>query len=377
MRKRAMAAVLGVGLGLVAEPASAIPAFARRYGVDCHFCHDIYPKLNAMGQRFKERGFRMEREEAFDIAQWARTVPLSVRGEGYRLLIEEGDDSSFAYFKGISAGNLGERLSYWVDDGVVIREGEDNFGHVKPNNAWARVEIVRGGGLYAKGGRFELDLPFTQTRTPHALPYDIYFANTGSETDGIGVYQQGVEVGGEFRGDVHWSAALVQRRNRGDDVSRFGNVFLRASKRLGRNRIGGFAWFGKSQIDEGPGLAVVDGMYRVGGDANLWLSRLNLYGLYLFGRNDSSFPTAPGQALTFHGGFAQGDYRLSDPLAVTLRFNVVNRQASPSSSRSWQTSLVPGAQVWLVANRLRLSFEYAFQDNGRSDFGAVQADIAF
>ena len=65
--RRVWAVLLGASAFLAAaETASALPAFARRYGVACHFCHDGYPKLNNNGQRFKERGFRMAQEDAFD-----------------------------------------------------------------------------------------------------------------------------------------------------------------------------------------------------------------------------------------------------------------------------------------------------------------------
>ena len=67
------AVVLGgfVIIMAAADTASAIPAFQRRYGVECHFCHDGYPKLNQNGQRFKERGFRMAQEDPFDVGEWA------------------------------------------------------------------------------------------------------------------------------------------------------------------------------------------------------------------------------------------------------------------------------------------------------------------
>ena len=186
MRQRlALLAATLVGLA-AAEQAVAIPAFARRYDVECHFCHEGFPKLNAIGQRFNERGFRMEREESFDVARWLDAVPVALRAFGTLTLIEEGEDSKIGFAKAVSAGNLGSRFSYWVDDAVLIRQGEDNFEHIRPDNAWLRFEVIGGGKLYARAGRVELSLPFTQTRTPHLFSYDIYFANTGFETDNIG-----------------------------------------------------------------------------------------------------------------------------------------------------------------------------------------------
>ena len=378
MRRSIMAVLFAAGLLAGAEPALAIPAFARRYKVECHFCHDIYPKLTLMGQRFKERGFRMEREEPFDVAKWARTVPVSVRSYGNHFLDPEGEDSNTGYLKGISAGHLGPRLSYWVDDAFLFTSGDDNVTHLKPSNAWGRAEILRNGKLYVKGGRFELDVPFTQVRTPHLLGYDIYFANTGRETDSIARRQDGVELGGELGASGRWSAALVQRDNRGDGVSGFANVYLRASKRIERNRFGGFAYFGKSQLGNA-GQDSVDDFWRIGGDWDVWLSRLNLYGTYMYGRNDNSSATpAAHEPLSFHGGFLQADYRVRDPFSLTLRLNFVDRPPDGTSlPREWETSVFPGVQVWLIDDRLKLSFEYGFQNKGRTDYGALQAEVAF
>jgi hypothetical protein len=383
MKKTVATAAVVVGLLALAETALAVPAFARRYSVDCNFCHDIYPKLTPMGQQFKENGFRMPNEPDFDAGKWIRTVPISVRASGTHYFLD-GDDTTFGYFKGISAGNLGSRLAYWVDDAFLVQDSDtdDDFTHVKPDNAWARVEILRGGGLYVKGGRLELDIPFTQTRTPHLLPYEIYCANTGNESDSIAQHQDGVEIGGKFAGDAHWSAAVVERENSGNGVSDFGNVFLRLATRTNGNRFGAFGYFGKSQLGSGS-QDFQNSYYRVGADADLHFSRLNLYSVYMYGHDDNSVATA-GQpsgtnaGLSFHGGFVQGDYHLLDPLALTLRWNFVDRPPSGTDApKRWEHSVVPGAQVWLVDYRLKLSFEWAFQNLDRSNFAAVQAEIAF
>jgi hypothetical protein len=391
-------AVAGAVLACV-DSAQAIPAFARRYDVECHFCHDGYPKLNAMGQRFRERGFRMEQEAEFDAARWLTGVPLALRASGGRRLNEERDDSSFGYLKGISAGNLGSRLSYWVDDALLITEGDDNVHHVEPDNAWLRFEVVREGKLYLKAGRLELELPFTQTRTPHLFSYDIYFANAGFESDDIGSYQEGVEVGGELPGDARWSAAVVRGRNSesaellSDEADDFdGNLFLRAAKRIQRHRIGAFAYIGRNTLalrlpppfGRGPERVLVwdDDILRLGADASVWIQRLNLYGVYMYGRNDNPIatlesPSGTRQRLTFSGGFAQADLHVNDKMALTLRLNAVERPpGNASGPKRTLTSVFPGVQLWALA-RIKLSAEYGFHDEDRSNFGAVQLEVAF
>jgi hypothetical protein len=393
--KRLWAVLLGASAFLaVADTASALPFFARRYGVACHFCHDGYPKLNANGQRFKERGFRMAQEDPFDVGAWARTVPLAVRPDVRQNLFEDADDFTSFFAKGITAGNVGTRVAYWLDDGVFWdstdkAEGVDSWVHTKPDNAWGRVEILTKNKLYLKGGRFELDLPFTQARTPNLFSYDIYLVNAGSEADGIGQYQQGAEVGGTYTNGFHWSAAVVDGRNResmealNDDVGKFdANVYLRVAKRFSVHRVGAFAYFGKSTLAQDPGIVWEDGLLRLGADGDLHFGKFNLYGVLMYGRNDNPVatlaqPDGTHESLDWTGGFAQGDYNLLDYLQLTLRFNAVNRPTSNSSSSNETfTSLFPGIRLF-VHERLKISFEYGFPNQDQASLGAVQAELVF
>ena len=396
MKMRMALLVASAAFGM-AEPVLAIPAFARRYEVACHFCHEGYPKLNAMGQRFKERGLRMEDEADFDAAAWLRSVPVSIRPSANRFFIEDGDASTSGFVKGIAAGSLGPRVSFWVDDGVLITEGDDNFTHTKPDNAWARIEVVTAGKLYLKGGRFELDLPFTQSRTPHLFSYDIYFANTGFESDSIGFFQDGIEVGGALPGDARWSAAVVKGHNREEaeslsgDAGKFdANLFLRASKRVLRHRIGAFAYIGRNTlattlppvVGTGPVRVVTwdDDILRLGLDASVWVQHLNLYGVYMYGRNSNSVadrtrPGGTGESLSFNGGFLQADLHVREWIALTGRLNVVSQPVGTSNgSKETLSSIFPGVQIW-ATERLKLSFEYGFHNKDRKNFGSVQAEL--
>ena len=49
------------GTGVVQE-AQAIPAFARKYELKCSSCHVLPPKLNARGEAFRARGYRLPEE---------------------------------------------------------------------------------------------------------------------------------------------------------------------------------------------------------------------------------------------------------------------------------------------------------------------------
>ena len=50
--------LVALALPLLAPPAEAIPAFARKYRVTCTVCHTTAPALNDFGERFAGNGFQ-------------------------------------------------------------------------------------------------------------------------------------------------------------------------------------------------------------------------------------------------------------------------------------------------------------------------------
>ena len=59
--------------------ADAIPAFARKYETSCMTCHTAFPKLNAFGEGFRRRGYRMPRS-GFDVKQ----APVSMGAPAWK-----------------------------------------------------------------------------------------------------------------------------------------------------------------------------------------------------------------------------------------------------------------------------------------------------
>ncbi len=389
MKKTCVVLGFGVFLGSLAPEALAIAAFARRYGTDCSYCHKGFPKLTYEGQRFKERGFRMPSEDAFDAQKWLESVPIIGRGWVNQFMREDGDDFTSGYLKVISAGNLGKRVSYWADDAFLLSEGSDEITHITPDNLWVRVELARAGKLYLKAGRFELDLPFTQVRSPQLLSYDIYFAATGFEVDNIGGYQQGAQLGGTFAEDWNWSAAVVDGRNtedyeaNSDQAGEFdGNIFLRLSKRIGSHRLGAFSYIGRNTLAPSPRLVFRNKLQRHGVDADVWVGKLNLYGVYLHGRDSNPFasvgrPQGTQVAQTFDGGFVQADWHARDDLVLSARLNLVHRPVDLiGGGKETFAGLFPGVRFYFFKH-FRAAFEYGFLNQGRSSFGSAQAEIVF
>ena len=386
-------ALLGLCLSLVANDVFAVPAFARRYQVQCSFCHQIFPMLNRIGERFKERGFRLENEEKFEGSAWIRSAPISGRIQGTRYMPEERDATNVGYLKILSAGSLGSKVSYWVDDAWVY--SNDATTHVKPDNAWARVDFKPAGKLYLKAGRFELDLPVTQVRTPHLLPYTIYGTNTGLETDSIGAYQDGFELGGEI-GTTHLSAALVKGRNNqavvdlaeasgvGEPDKFDANLFLRASRRRATSRFGAFAYFGRNELVARLAASRVgvakDSILRLGVDGNGRVGKFHLYGVAMYGSNSDSVLTlaaagGTGESLSFAGGFFAADYYLRERIAITARVQTRSVDLPGSTERNSITSFLPGLQI--VVWKLKFSGQMILSNHDVARFGSIQVETAF
>ena len=384
---------LALGLTMVAGDALAVPAFARRYEVACSACHQIFPKLNRIGERFKERGFRFENEKSFDRSAWLKSAPISGRLQGTRYIPEDRDPSNAGYLKVLSAGNVGPRFSYWIDD--AWRRSGGSTQHVEPDNAWVRLDLKPAVKLYARAGRFELDVPFTQTRTPHLLPYSVYGINTGLESDAIGFHQQGLEIGGEL-GRTHLSAALVQGRNFQPNVDlakasgvgdpgRFdANLFLRASRQISESRVGAFAYIGRNDIVARLNATQVgvarDGILRFGVDGNTWIWKINVYGVAVYGRNSNSVlslaaPAGTRDALGFASGFLAADYHLRKDMAVTAQLQASTVDQPGTLPRYTLSSFLPGVQM--VIWKVKISGQMSLTTNNVGRFGALQIETAF
>ncbi|MGE5245694.1 MAG: hypothetical protein ACM3SQ_15840 [Betaproteobacteria bacterium] len=76
----------GVGvliiLAATAIPARAVPAFARKYQTSCQTCHIVFPKLNAFGEAFRLRGYRMPGETE----EMVKEPPVSLGAPAYKRL---------------------------------------------------------------------------------------------------------------------------------------------------------------------------------------------------------------------------------------------------------------------------------------------------
>src|ERR1700691_3371 len=61
------------------QPASAIPAFARKYGLRCSACHESWPALNNFGLKFRDDGYQLMNDRDAPILQEPGYWPITFR----------------------------------------------------------------------------------------------------------------------------------------------------------------------------------------------------------------------------------------------------------------------------------------------------------
>src|SRR5450432_111578 len=95
-------AVVGLVLLGASGTASAIPAFARKYGTSCVTCHTIYPKLNPFGEAFRRNGFRFPGTDGDMVKQ----PPVALGVEAYKKVFPD------AVWPGILPGSVPLSLGF-------------------------------------------------------------------------------------------------------------------------------------------------------------------------------------------------------------------------------------------------------------------------
>lgn len=436
----------------------AIPAFSRKYGTSCTTCHINYPELNDFGLAFKKNGFKFPKDdetfvkqdpvmlgskaqkEAFPGAVYPGeipgTIPISFRYEGNLVYnaqqptpvvttgyIPRTDLFVPNTFTIISAGSFGPNFSFWIDDdisaGATGAGGGLGDAYLKYNDL-GHIFHLPLNALNVRFGQFELDLPFTQARTPYLSGYDVFGEGTlaqGSACSStppvvtlcgttnnpfvLGTPQRGIEFGGyPNNGNFTWSVAFVDGTNSayGTGPALYArntkDVYLRTSYQFNLERdpesrhgiqaagptgprdhtsirVGAFYYHGTNQQNFGGSLypftgTINDPFYRVGGDVRFRYRKLELYAVGMHGNDSNHLVDTEAQtiiktnAVTFTGGFVAGNYWIYPWLIATMRYDFVN---SPSdfvngvSESNTRNRFSPGYQILVRAN-IKIVGEY-------------------
>jgi len=260
------------------QPANALPAFARKYGLRCSACHESWPMLNYFGQKFKDNGYQLMNDRDAPIWQNPGYWPVTFRITPIWHRVSTGKVEIDTYSGGVVSGSSLQRVTSSGFDlsGLDFHTGgtlEKNFSfYVLPSSdatasfhfetVMARLDNLWGSPwLNVKLGKFELDNLLSEKRiltlTGNGGIYQLYHfipVGDGNIFGQMGDNQLGVEVlGHSFDDRTRYSAALLSS-NDGQVGLSYGNAytgFFAASQafdagRAGVQRIGFYAMAGEA-----------------------------------------------------------------------------------------------------------------------------------
>lgn len=227
--------------GLFSPVVTAVPLFARKTGLACSACHEVWPRLNDFGQNFRDRGYRLERDRDAPVEQDPTYFPLSFRTTaGYQWLRQTlvptdtgtvtAQTGTFG-FTGLdvwAAGTLGNKLAFAITYtpglGGTGFQLAGNPGGSDLESAWiAFNDVGVKNWINFRVGKHALDLPIDEHRqitltsgynVYHFHPQGSQPASNNSVTFEPGNNQAGVELYGHSElSRVRYSVSLINERD--------------------------------------------------------------------------------------------------------------------------------------------------------------------
>ena len=397
--------VVFFGMGLFSPVAPAVPAFARKTGLACSACHEVWPRLNDFGQLFRDRGYRLGRDRDAPVEQDGSYWPLAMRTTvGYQWLKQtlvpsdtgpiDTQTGTFG-FTGLdvfAAGALGDKLSVLL----VYTPGLGSSGfQTAPSNTDSDLESAFigfhdiGGTsfLNLRVGKHAPDLPVDEHRTITLTQgYNVYhFHPAGSAVSWEpGANQNGIELYGHSElSRFRYSFSLVNE----NDASIFSNNLLSnpvvwghvtgeqylnnpllAGVRLGVFGSVGWHSTGASTLTtpppDGSGLPEpIPGTgfgpknhFRYGAEAHLYLfsmvNPLTLSGVVWGGAEDKALIAGADQDASFLGGFVEAVWTVTPRLSLIGRYEAVK-----TTQQGLSTAPQSAGDLTAVTGVIRHTFE--------------------
>lgn len=364
-------AVFTVVMFIFVSPASAVPAFARKYSLRCTACHESWPVLNDFGRSFRDNGYqlRLGRDDTVtaDPGYW----PVSVRITPSYQYIKTSNQPTDQGVQDIGSGGVADAGMDLLMAGVltknisflVVPTGFASDGNVHLESYWAYFSrvIKNSDWLNIRFGQHEIDLPMSAHR-PMSLtdPYLLYSYHPqvpgGANTAALdmGANQRGIEFLG------HDAASLTRY-----SVS----VFTPQDSLGSHHAISSPSFYGHLQkflrFSEGPVSEAEIGVWglvanyptqfltlagapipntggslqestRYGVEANVWIgpsvAPLHLDLVYGHGSDKQALFSSADRAGTWNGGFFEAIWVPSTDLlhwGIFGRYDIIRNQNQP------------------------------------------------
>ncbi|MFZ1132044.1 MAG: hypothetical protein WBV31_03990 [Terriglobales bacterium] len=347
--------------------ASALPAFARKYGLRCSACHESWPMLNFFGQKFKDNGYQLMNDRDAPIWQnpgywpvtfritpiWHRVSTNKVATDqslsGEQKITSSGFDLSGLDFH--TGGTLEKNFSFYV------LPSSDPTASFHFETVMARLDNIGSSPwLNVKFGKFELDNLLSEKRiltlTGNGGIYQLYHfipANDGNIFGQMGDNQLGVEVMGHSANDrTRYSVSLLSS-NDGQVGLPYGaesySTFITGSQafdagKLGVDRLGFYVMAGEAPTSwlTGPSGGGPNGVIPGSGGNNRGYSREGFVGQFYFGPHiDATVVTQHGEDSAWFGQ-GYGDY--ADGMAPNNYVPGVSALPAGSRNPTWNGVLI-------------------------------------
>jgi hypothetical protein len=208
--------VLSLGLLIAPQPASGIPAFARKYGLRCTACHEAWPALNDFGRAFRDNGYQLmlgkDDPTTTPPGYWPVAIRITPHYEYDETTNQPTDQGNKNLHSGsiadigidlLTAGTLADNVSF-----LVVPTGFTSGDGVTLESAWVRFDNLLGSSwLNLKLGKHEVDLPRSAHRpwnlsSTGYLIYGYHSPGAASLYD-LGENQRGIEWVGHDRGSLN------------------------------------------------------------------------------------------------------------------------------------------------------------------------------
>ncbi len=288
------------------EPASALPAFARKYGLRCSACHETWPMLNFFGQKFKDNGYQLMNDKDSPIWQNPSYWPITMRitpfwsrestnkiaadtATGVAKLTTTGFNLSGLDI--LTGGTLEKNISF------LLVPSSDETGAFHFESVNVRFDnLFHSPWMNVKVGKFELDSFISEKRevtlSGNGGAYQLFHfipVNGGNIFGQIGDNQLGAEWMGHSMNDrTRLSAAVISSVDGNVDLPYGQNAYTAffagsqafGAGKLGVQRIGGYAMFGQA-----PTTYLTSGGVPIpgSGTGNKSFSRVGFEGLFYLG----------------------------------------------------------------------------------------------
>jgi hypothetical protein len=249
---------------LAAAPASAIPAFARKYNVSCSMCHDPAPRLTQFGEQFAANGFEFAIGEAARdtldtgdaMLRLLRRIDLAFRLDAYASVIRPIGRDRTAFdlqtpynIKLLSGGPIADRISYYLY--FFLSERGEVSGL---EDAYVQFTDIANSGISVIAGQFQVSDPlFKRELRLQYEDYQPYRVRVGAARADL-TYDRGFFVtyapwdGGDLALIAVNGVGLGHAgEDRLYDSDHLKNFAARYSQDLGVVRVGAFGYWGRER----------------------------------------------------------------------------------------------------------------------------------